>query len=77
MALKALLIKKRLDEKRKQRAALDAKDAEFSAREAELAKGIEEVTEETSTEERNALDELVSAFDAELVTVMNVLRVEE
>lgn len=65
MALKALLIKKRLDEKRKQRAALDAKDAEFSAREAELAKGIEEVTEETSTEERNALDELVSAFDAE------------
>ena len=65
MALKALLIKKRLDEKRKQRAALDAKDAEFSAREAELAKGIEEVTEETSIEERNALDELVSAFDAE------------
>lgn len=65
MALKALLIKKRLDEKRKQRAALDAKDAEFSAREAELAKGIEEVTEETSVEERNALDELVSAFDAE------------
>ena len=52
MALKALLIKKQLDEKRKQRTALDAKDAEFQTREAELAKAIDEVTEETTQELR-------------------------
>ena len=65
MALKALLIKKQLDEKRKQRTALDAKDAEFQTREAELAKAIDEVTEETTQEERDALSEMVASFDAD------------
>lgn len=65
MALKALLLKKQLDAKRKERAALDVKDEEYKTREAELAAAIEEVTEETAQEERDALDEMVTAFDAE------------
>lgn len=65
MALKALLLKKRLDEKRRQRSAMDAKDAEFETREAELATAIDEVTEDTTQEERDSLNEMVNAFDAE------------
>ena len=65
MALKVLLLKKKLDESRKALDALRAKDAEFEKREAELAQSIEEMTEENTVEERNALDELVSAFEGE------------
>lgn len=65
MALKALLLKKKLDETKKALDALRAKDADFQTREADLAKGIEEVNEETTVEERNALDEMVSAFETE------------
>lgn len=65
MALKALLLKKKLDESRKALDVLRAKDAEFEKREAELAQSIEEVTEETTVEERNTLDEMVSAFEGE------------
>ena len=63
MALKTILLGKRIREKKAQLEALKEKDAEFSTREAELAKAIEEVTEETSAEDRSALDELVNAFD--------------
>lgn len=65
MALKALLLKKKLDESRKALDALRAKDTEFEKREAELAQSIAEVTEETTVEERNVLDEVVSAFEEE------------
>lgn len=65
MALKALLLRKKIDDQKKALALLREKDSEFEAREAELAKSIEEVTEETTAEERNALDELVAAFDAD------------
>lgn len=65
MALKALLLKKKLDDSKKALEALRARDAEFEQREAELARDIEEVTEATTAEERDALDELVSAFEAE------------
>ena len=65
MALKALLLRKKIDDNKKALAALLSKDSEFEAREAELAKSIEEVTEETTAEERNALDEMVAAFDAD------------
>lgn len=65
MALKALLLKKKLDETKKALDVLRAKDADFQTREADLAKGIEEVNEETTVEERNALDEMVSAFETE------------
>lgn len=65
MALKALLLKKKLDEKRTALKALQEKDAEFVKREKELSDSIGEVTAETSEEERNALDELVNSFDAD------------
>lgn len=63
MALKTILLGKKIREKKAQLEALKEKDADFSTREAELAKAIEEVTEETSAEDRSALDELVNAFD--------------
>lgn len=63
--LKALLLKKKIDDQKKALDALRAKDADFEKREAELAKSIEEVTEENTVEERNAIEEMVNAFDAE------------
>ena len=65
MALKALLLKKKLDEKRKALLALETKDEDFRTREAELEASIAEVTEETAQEERTALDEAVAAFETE------------
>lgn len=63
MALKALLLRKKIDDSKKALAALLEKDKEFEARYAELAKSIEEVTEETTAEERSVLDDMVAAFD--------------
>jgi HK97 family phage major capsid protein len=61
--LKALLLRKKINEKKK---ALDAlKSQDFSQREAELAQGIEEVTEETDEETRSALEEAIDGFEAE------------
>ena len=68
MALKALLLKKKLDEKRNALSKLTAKDAEFQSREAELEAAIAEVVEETTTEERDALESAVSEFEAEKAT---------
>lgn len=65
MALKALLLRKKIDEQKKALALLREKDKEFETREAELKKSIDEVTEETSKEDRDALDELVNKFDEE------------
>lgn len=67
MALKALLLKKRLDEKRKALETLRAKDAEFETRESELSKAIEEMTEENTAEEREAVEGEVAAFDADRI----------
>jgi hypothetical protein len=61
--LKALLLKKKIDDQKKALDALRAKDADFEKREAELAKSIEEVTEENTVEERNVIEEMVNAFD--------------
>lgn len=65
MALKALVLRKRIDEKNKALAALREKDAEFETREAEIRSSVEELTEESTQEERSAVDEAVDAFDAE------------
>ncbi|MBQ6840407.1 MAG: phage major capsid protein [Oscillospiraceae bacterium] len=65
MALKALLLRKKIDEQKKALAVLREKDKDFDTREAELKKSIAEVTEETSKEDRDALDELVTRFDEE------------
>ena len=62
MALKALLLKKQIDNKRKALNELKAKDAEFVTREADLTKAIDEVETE---EQRSAVDELVTAFETE------------
>ena len=62
MALKALMLKRRLDLAQKALADLRAKDAEFEKREAELEASIAEVQ---TDEERAAVDEAVTAFEAE------------
>jgi len=62
MALKALLLKKQIDNKRKALAELKAKDADFATREAKLAQAVEEVTDDA---EKAAVEEAVNAFDAE------------
>lgn len=62
MALKALLLKKQIDNKKKALNELRKKDAELATREAELTQAIEEVETE---EQRSAVDEMVSAFETE------------
>lgn len=65
MALKALLLKKKLDAKRAAlRALLTRRDA-LQAREEELEASIDEVTEETTQEERDALDAEVANFETD------------
>ena len=65
MALKALLLKKKLDAKRAALQALQPRRAALQEREAELEASINEVTEQTTQEERDALDEAVSAFEVD------------
>ena len=62
MALKALMLKKQIDNRRKALAELMKRDAEFEAREAELDAAIEET--ETSEEEA-AVTEEIETFNAE------------
>lgn len=62
MALKALMIRKKLDGKRAELEAMRAKDAEIQTREAELETAINEAETE---EERNTVTEAVEAFEAE------------
>ena len=62
MALKALLLRSKLESRRKALEDLRAKDAEFQNREAELTASIEEVQ---TDEERAQVEELVNNFEAE------------
>ena len=62
MALKALLLKKQIDNKRKALDALRQKDEEFKTREAQLEQAIEEVEND---EQRTAVDEEINAFTTE------------
>ncbi len=62
MALKALLLKKQIDNKRKALDALRAKTADFETREAELTTAINEVE---TDEQRAAVEEMVTAFEGE------------
>lgn len=66
MALKALLLRRKIDEKKNALASLRQKSEEMEKREAEFAAAIAEVTEETSEEDRAALETQVNEFDAEL-----------
>lgn len=62
MALKALLLKRKIDEKRIRMTEMTAKTEELKTREAELATALEEAQTE---EELRAVGELVDAFTAE------------
>lgn len=62
MALKALLLRRKIDEAEKSLAALREQDAGFEAREAELETAIGEAQ---SGEERSAVEEMVNTFEAE------------
>lgn len=62
MALKALLLKKQIDNKRKALDALNAKTADFATREAELEKAIAEVE---TDEQRSQIESMVNDFTAE------------
>lgn len=62
MALKVLMLKKKIDDSNKALETLRAKDADFSRREAEIEASISEAETE---EERSAVDEAISGFEAE------------
>ena len=62
MALKALLLRKQIDNKNKALEALRAKNVEFETREAQLTAAIDEVEND---EQRTAVEEMVTAFEAE------------
>lgn len=62
MALKALMLRKKLDQKKKELEALRAKDAEFQTREAELETAIGEAESE---EEQRTVTESIDAFNEE------------
>ena len=63
MSLKALMLRRNIEAKAADLEALQAKDAEFEAREAELTTSIEEAE---SAEERTAVETEVERFDAEM-----------
>lgn len=72
MALRQLVITKKLQALRKQLDDLKAKDADFEqrkdelkTREAELEAALDEVTDETPEEDKAAADESVEAFEAD------------
>lgn len=62
MALKVLMLRKRLNDANKTLEALRAKDADFVNREAELEQSIEEAQ---TDEERSAVEEAISTYDSE------------
>lgn len=71
-ALRALLLRKKIDDlnaqlekKKAETEALRAKNAEFETREADLKKAIEEVTDETPAEDRAAVDAEVEKHESE------------
>ena len=65
MALRTLMIKKELDNKRKAFDALLEKDAEFEARNAELETAIDELTDQATEDEKNTVSEAVAEFESE------------
>lgn len=65
MALKALLLRSRLEKAKKELEQLRGKDADFATREAELEQAIGEITEETPEEDRTELESQVDSFQEE------------
>ena len=65
MALKTLVLRSKLDARKKELEQLRQKDAEFSTREKELETAIAEMTEETLEEDRKAVEDAAEAFQQE------------
>ena len=65
MALRAILLRNKLDTKSKALEALRAKDAEIEKREQELEAAINEMTDETSEEDRKVVEKQVEEFQLE------------
>lgn len=63
--LKALILRQKIDSKKKELDALREKDPDFEKREADLEKSIEEIT---TDEERSAVEGMVESFEAEKAT---------
>lgn len=62
MALKVLMLKRSIEKKREELAALEGKDADFQKREEDLEKAIDEAN---TQEEQDAVSEEVEAFETE------------
>lgn len=67
MALKALMLKRSIDAKKAELAALEAKDEEFATREADLAQAIEEV-EPGNIEQEGAINAEIEQFEVDSTT---------
>lgn len=65
MALKVLLLRNKLDSRKKKLDELREKEQEFEKREAELEAAIEEMTEETPEEERDVVEQQAEQFQTE------------
>lgn len=63
MALKALILKRKIDDATVRLTALREKDNSFTTREAELTAAVEEITDETSEEDRQSVEAAVDEFD--------------
>lgn len=67
MALKALMLRRSIDAKKAELVALEAKDADFATREAELAQAIEEV-EPGNAEQEEVINAEIEQFEADSTT---------
>lgn len=67
MALRALMLKRSIDAKKAELAALEAKDEEFATREADLAQAIEEA-EPGNAEQEGAINAEIEQFEADSTT---------
>lgn len=67
MALKALMLRRSIDAKKAELVALEAKDADFATREAELAQAIEEV-EPGNAEQEGAINAEIEQFETDSTT---------
>ena len=65
MALKVLLLRNKLDVKKKNLEEMREKDSDFEKREAELETAINEMSEETSEEDREVVEKQVKEFQEE------------
>ena len=65
MALRALMLRRSIDNKKKELEQLRSKEAAFKKRETELEAAIAEVTEATDEEQQKAVEEEVAKYEAE------------